>query len=183
MLARLLFALSLVAASAHGATDDADRAACRAAHPGGGAAVAKAYMDCLAERDAAKVRTLEAADAMRQVALAAEIKTQQEREASERAASEQRAAAELSAQAEREAAAKAEADRVAAAEQVREDALRQKCGKDFGRVRRGMRWGPRLQECAGPFVLVSEGVTGSIYEAPGGLVRVRGGKVAAWTAR
>jgi hypothetical protein len=69
-----------------------------------------------------------------------------------------------------QAEAKAEAD------------LRAKCGKDFHRVRVGMRW-ERVRQCAGEFEVRAQDERGTVYEAAGGLVRVENGRVTRWIAR
>ncbi|NRD50809.1 hypothetical protein [Corallococcus exiguus] len=165
------------------AADAEDRAACRAANPGPAAKIAKAYMDCLdridQERAAALMAEQNRADAARRAAQELEAAQRAEQQAIERAADEQRREVELAEAAEREA----ELARVEAEEEAQLAALKKKCGSAYGKVRNGMAYGKRLNECAGPFVLVREDGAGQVYEAPGkGLIRVRGGKVVAWTA-
>ena len=100
-----------------------------------------------------------------------------EREAQDRQA-EERYAQEQAARAARLAQEQAEADAL-----EREQAERKKkCGKDYQRVRRGMKWS-RVQACAGPFTMVSEDALGAVYKADGGWVRVHRGRVVRWTSR
>jgi hypothetical protein len=61
-------------------------------------------------------------------------------------------------------------------EAEKEATLKKKCGKDYGRVRVGMAW-TRVNQCSGPFEIVSEDTTGTVYEGVGGYVRVQGGKI------
>jgi Zn-dependent M32 family carboxypeptidase len=70
-------------------------------------------------------------------------------------------------------------DEVAAAEaseEAEQNALRKKCGKDFNRVRVGMKFA-RVEQCAGPLELRAETATYKIYEGSGGAVRVEHGTV------
>jgi membrane-bound lytic murein transglycosylase B len=78
-------------------------------------------------------------------------------------------------EAEREAALeRVRAEEAAEAERV--EALRKSCGRDYMRVRVGMRFA-KVERCAGPFSVVAEDERGAVYEAEGGLVRVEHGKV------
>jgi len=167
--------------SAHAVTEE-DRAACRTANPGPAAVIVHAYMACLGDRERvaaeaaakeAELRRLEveAREAERRREEAARARQVDERHAQERAA---HAAALAQQSAGVEAMERAEAEAAAA--------LKKKCGKDYQRVRPGMKWS-RAQTCAGPFELVAEDETGAVYEAPGGAVRVERGRVVRWIAR
>lgn len=84
-------------------------------------------------------------------------------------------------QQERDAAAAKLLAEAQAAEEQQEAERRKKCAAVQLRV--GAKWGPRLQECYGPFAVKAQDETGTVYEAAGGWVRVRGGKVVRWVAR
>lgn len=106
-------------------------------------------------------------------------------EAAQAAEDDKRLAAK---QAERDAALAEQNAQVAAeiaAWEVREDARKKICGKDYARVRVGMKFS-RVQECAEigvEFELVGQNTRSSLYEIEGGIVRVENGKVAAWVAK
>jgi hypothetical protein len=70
-----------------------------------------------------------------------------------------------------------------AAEQAKADALRKKCGADYGRVRVGMDWG-RVRKCAAPdWWVKAQDDRGTVYEAEPGFVRVERGRVVRWVAK
>lgn len=55
-------------------------------------------------------------------------------------------------------------------------ARRKKCGRDYMRVKVGMKFS-RVAECAGEFSLKYEDERANVYEAEGGLIRVEHGKI------